>query len=232
MKIRRSQVVIGSLIVLGIIFLVIGVMLQSEPVKYFAHSLRSYQDADAVAGYPIKKGEGEESYFVTAVFEPNLSVMSSLERYRLPIARSFLELPEDEVVAVGTGLVLYAGERGQEGEKVVLLGHRLPSGEIVQSFYGGLEKVKASVGSHVARGTVLGEGELAFEWREGVSLDIEQEEVAGVFLNAGGASVGKISQGDFIKKYGLVMDGKDEVDPLALIQEDLDRELRSGWRFQ
>ena len=102
----------------------------------------------------------------------------------------------------------------------------------MQSFYGGLEKVKASVGSHVARGTVLGEGELAFEWREGVSLDIEQEEVAGVLLNAGGASVGKISQGDFIKKYGLVMVGKDEVDPLTLIQEDLDRELRSGWRFQ
>lgn len=232
MKIRRSQVVIGSLIILGIIFLVIGVMLQSEPVKYFAHSLRSYQDADAVAGYPIKKGEGEESYFVTTVFEPNLSVMSALERYRLPVVRGFLEVSDDEIVAVGTGLVLYAGERGGDGEKVVLLGHRLPSGEIVQSFYGGLEKVKVRVGSHVSRGTVLGEGTLAFEWREGVSLDVEQEEVAGVLLNAGGTSGGGISQGDFIKKYDLAIIGKDEVDPLSLIQEDLDRELRSGWRFQ
>ena len=49
MKIKAPQLIIAALIILGITFLVIGVFHQREPIKYFAHSLRTWQEADSVA---------------------------------------------------------------------------------------------------------------------------------------------------------------------------------------
>lgn len=222
MKIKRHQVIIAALIVLGIAFLAIGVLYQKDPVKYYAHSLRTWQEADSVAGYPIPVGdseEGEAPAFITTEFQPNLSTLSPMERYLLPTARGFQWDAGPSARAAGTGLVLYTGSpEGYDG-KAVLLGHRLPNGNIVQTFYAGLSDIEVRVGQHVPRGTVLGSGSVYFEGREGASIDIAKEEVAGHTLNSRGTplAANRLTLEQFFAKYN---DAPLPEDPLAIIQEN------------
>jgi len=88
----------------------------------------------------------------------------------------------DPVRAVGNGLVLFAGEGGPEWGKVVVLGHRLEDGRMVQSFYGMLGSIRVPRGDVVARGAVLGTlgkaggqqaAQLHFEFRESDGIEVE-----------------------------------------------------------
>jgi hypothetical protein len=227
-KFRRHHLIIASVIILGITFLTIGVMHQREPVKYYAHSLRTWQEADSVAGYPIAvdgSDEGSPPEFYTTEFQPNLSTLSPIELFRLPVARGFIKSPSNEARAAGTGLVLFTGApSGYEG-KAVLLGHRLPDGSVMQTFYSGLTGIQVKVGEHVARGDLLGKGSLYFEVREGMSLDLAREEIAGFVLNslASPAPPNRISTEDFFARHGLA---EPAPDPLVVIQENEDRAAR------
>ena len=185
-KIKRHQVIIAALIVLGLTFLVIGVLHQNEPVKYYAHSLRTWQEADSVAGYPIPvngSDEGSPREFKVAGFEPNLSSMAPLERFRLPVAHGFLPHDSADAKAAATGLVLYTGNPDGYPGEAVLLGHRLPDGSIVQTFYHGLRSIRVRVGQHLPRGTTLGDGGTLREVRAGTAIDLARETIAGVTLN-------------------------------------------------
>jgi len=166
MKIKRNTIIVLGVALLGLAFLVIGVTLQKEPVIYYAHSLRNYQEADATAGYPIEIAPGE---FRTGEFIPKLNLLTGIERYRLPVANGFEEPSlQGSVRAVANGLVLMTGRR-------VVLGHRLPDGRIVQSVYSGLKKVEVHVGSLVPRGDALGLAgpKSDFEIYESDGIDVE-----------------------------------------------------------
>jgi murein DD-endopeptidase MepM/ murein hydrolase activator NlpD len=85
------------------------------------------------------------------------------------------------VRAVGNGLVVYAGEGGPEWGQVLILAHRLNDGRVLQSFYGGLQKIKVPRGHVVARGKVIGLGggalgqesvHLHFEFRESIGIEL------------------------------------------------------------
>lgn len=220
MKIKRHQVIIASLIVLGLAFLVIGVLYQKEPTKFFAHSLRTWQEADSVAGYPIPAGNGE---FVTAEFEPNLSTMTPLERFRLPTARGFSRFQAEDARAAATGLVLYTGNPAGYPGHAVLLGHRLPDDTILQSFYTGLTSTTARVGQHLPRGATLGNGGALAEVRRGNSIDIAPDEIAGFPLNhkQDSAPANRVPLTEFFAQYGL---RNPTPDPLVRIQENNFRE--------
>ena len=183
MKIRRSHLIVASVILLGLIFMTLGVYFLKDPIRYYAHSLRLPQEADSVAGYPIAKGEGENVEFRTAEFEPNLSQLSPMERFRLPTARHFNR--PTTPTASGHGLVLYTGNPEGYPGKAVLLGHRLPNGDILQTLYAGLATITVRVGEQIARNEALGtlDSELYFEIREGAAIDIQREDIAGVTLN-------------------------------------------------
>ena len=85
------------------------------------------------------------------------------------------------VRASGNGLVLFAGPAaGQRGE-VLILGHRLEDGRLIQSFYGGLQRIDVPRGDVVSRGKVIGlldppEGPdarpLHFEFRESDGMEL------------------------------------------------------------
>ena len=186
MKIRRSHIIVASVILLGLIFMTLGVSFLKDPIQYYAHSLRLPQEADSVAGYPIAikgKDEGKDPEFWTAEFEPNLSQLSPMERFRLPTARHFNR--PTTATASGHGLVLYTGDPAGYPGKAVLLGHRLPNGDIIQTLYAGLATIKVRVGEQIARDETLGTlaSDLYFEIREGAAIDIQHEEIAGTTLN-------------------------------------------------
>ena len=226
MKIRRQHLIIAAIVLLAITFLVIGVLHQQPPIKYYAHSLRNWQEADSVAGYPIATNGSPDvapTEFRTTEFQPNLSTLSPMELFHLPTARDFENFIEPR--AVSTGLVLYTGEpQGYEGQ-AVLLGHRLLDGSIVQSFYYGLNSVHVTVGKVIPRGTLLGKGEAKLELREGVSIDIAQEEIAGLTLNSqdGPKAPNRINLDEFYKKHGVK---NPQPDPLTTVQENQLREAR------
>ena len=228
MKIRRHQVIIAALIILGITFLVIGVFLQKDPIKYYAHSLRNWQEADSVAGYPIAlngNDEGSPIEFFTAEFQPNLSTMSAMERFRLPTAHGFVKPTAEEARAAGTGLVLYTGDpKGYPG-KAVLLGHRLPDGSIMQTFYTGLESIEVRVGRLISRGTSLGKGGRLLEVRAGAAIDITMEEIAGIVLNSQNhpSASNRIPLDDFFASHGVT---NPSPDPLGIMLEKEAREAR------
>jgi len=237
-QIKRQQVIVGALIVLGLTFLVIGVLYQKDPPKYYAHSLRTWQEADSVAGYPIEvneidKGDGEnEPEFRTAEFQPNLSTMTPLERFRLPTAQGFINFLDENARAAATGLVLYAGNPDGYPGEAVLLGHRLPDQSIVQTFYTGLTSTRAIVGQHVARGALLGTGGSLAEVREGSGIDIAHETIAGHVLNdhEAPAPPNRLDLDSFFAKYGF--SGDPGPDPLALIQEEQFRRAREGLKIE
>ena len=223
-QIRRRTVIVSALILLGLAFLVIGILMQRPLPKFYAHSLRNWQEADATAGYPIAtEKEGE---FWTAEFEPNLSHLRSLERYQLPMARQFshpcgnlasiqkqsptaveFNSPGEKVFSSGNGLVLAITKtRGYPG-KSILIGHRLPNGDIVQSLYAGLGSHTVRVGERVAGGEVIGEREasLYFEIRQGSGIDLSLEVIDGVTLNAphSESTFNRIDPVEFLKSRGL-----------------------------
>jgi len=247
-QIRRRTVIVSALILLGLAFLVIGILMQQPPPKFYAHSLRNWQEADATAGYPISTGE--EGEFWTAGFEPNLSHLRSLERYQLPVARQFFhpcgnlatilkrsptavefKAPGNKIFAAGNGLVLATTKtRGYPGESI-LVGHRLPDGDIVQSLYAGLRSRTVRVGERVAGGETIGEMEssLYFEIRQGSGIDLALEVVDGVTLNApySDTAFNRINPLDFLKNHHLNSPLKTP-DALAIIRNqktDPDRVL-------
>lgn len=86
-----------------------------------------------------------------------------------------------QVRAVGNGLVLYAGEGNSGQGKVVILGHRMPDGSMLQSFYGSLGRIAVPRGDLVPRGKVIGsvgQGKdggplsLHFEFRESDGIEL------------------------------------------------------------
>ena len=87
----------------------------------------------------------------------------------------------NQVRAVGNGLVLFAGEGNPGQGKVVILGHRMPDGSMLQSFYGSLARITVPRGDLVPRGKVIGsvgQGEggvlllLHFEFRESDAIEL------------------------------------------------------------
>lgn len=238
MKIKRHQVIIAALIILGVSFLVIGVFHQKEPIKYFAHSLRTWQEADSVAGYPIPTAydeEGSPTEFKITKFQPNLSTMSPMELYRLPTARGFTNLDSNDAKAAGTGLVLFTGNPNGYNGKAVLLGHRLPNKSIVQTFYTGLSEIDVKVGQHVPRATTLGTGGQLLEVRAGSSIDIAKETFGDVTMNSQDKppAPNRIALAEFFSEYQLE---ETVADPLEVIQqnglEKARNELDIGVRFR
>ena len=115
------------------------------------HHLRNAQEADAPPGHPIVV-DLEKMEFRTAKFDSRLAMMQSEEIYQLPEIL-FYNPPvqgDGEVIAPADGYVLKVG-------KTLVLGHRLPSGAVLQSIFQGVEDVKTRAGALVGRGTVLAE---------------------------------------------------------------------------
>ncbi|MEJ6582384.1 MAG: peptidoglycan DD-metalloendopeptidase family protein [Akkermansiaceae bacterium] len=221
-KIRRTHIIIASVILLGLIFMTLGVYFLKDPVRYYAHSLRLPQEADSVAGYPIAiNGEDEEEpKFWTAEFEPNLSQLSPMERFRLPTARHFNR--PTTPIASGHGLVLYTGDPVGYPGKAVLLGHRLPNGDLIQTLYAGLATITVRVGEQIARDESLGtlDSELYFEIRQGASIDISREEIAGVTLNTPeNPAPNRLDPDEFFQTYFPVAPAGQELEAFALIRK-------------
>jgi len=87
----------------------------------------------------------------------------------------------DPVLAVADGLVVYAGDPSPGWGNIVILAHRRPSGELVQSMYAHLDRIDVSPGELVARGGRVGRvgtahgsypAHLHFEIRTGDGIDI------------------------------------------------------------
>ncbi len=62
----------------------------------------------------------------------------------------------DPVYAAGRGMVIYKGRPSDEWGNVVVLAHRLPDGEIVQTLYAHLSRIDVSLRQQVARGQKIG----------------------------------------------------------------------------
>lgn len=213
MKVKKSTLIVGGVALLGVAFLVIGVLMTDKWPTYYAHSLRNWQEADAVAGYPmVLDEEAEEPEFWTAEFQPGLHLFLGIERYRMPLAEGFsnplgdLAVIEektsggvrmnsagggvlgigDMVYAAGTGVVLYAGKAEGLPGMTVVLGHRLGDGRIVTTRYSRIGEVTVRVGSLVARGD--GMGELVAEEKV-VGLDFEVREAVGIDLRESGKTL-------------------------------------------
>jgi len=87
----------------------------------------------------------------------------------------------DPVFAVADGLVVYAGDPSPGWGNIVILAHRRPNGDLVQSMYAHLDGIDVSPGERVARGQTIGRvgtahgsypAHLHFEMRTGDGVDV------------------------------------------------------------
>jgi murein DD-endopeptidase MepM/ murein hydrolase activator NlpD len=87
----------------------------------------------------------------------------------------------DPVFCVADGLVLFASDLGGGWGQVVIVGHRLPAGEILHSMYAHLSRTDAKLGTLISRGEKIGQvgtagglylAHLHFEIRASDHLDI------------------------------------------------------------
>ncbi len=224
MKIRRGPVIVVITALLGIAFLAIGVIFQPKTEKKYGHSLRHPQHADSIAGYPIKisdETKNQPAQFTTTKFEPNLSTLSPLERFFLPTAYGFLP-PNGKPIASATALVVFTGAPEGYPGKTILLAHRLPDGQIIQTLYAGLSRITHHVGDHLPRGTslgTLGNHPLYFEIRKGPAIDIHRETIGKHTLNDQHAPKppNRLDQQAFFAKHQLPPNAPP--DPLQITQQ-------------
>lgn len=87
----------------------------------------------------------------------------------------------DPVFAAADGLVVFAGDPSPGWGNIVILAHRRPNGELVQSMYAHLDRIDVSPGELVARGGKVGRvgtahglypAHLHFEIRTGDGVDV------------------------------------------------------------
>ncbi len=87
----------------------------------------------------------------------------------------------DPVFCVADGLVLFASDLGGGWGQVVIVGHRLPTGEVLHSMYAHLSRTDAKLGALISRGEKIGRvgtagglypAHLHFEIRASDHLDI------------------------------------------------------------
>ena len=164
------------------------------PLAAVVHSLRSPQEADTPAGYPVDVTPDQPGRIPK--FDPRFLMFDAFERFRIPSAlrfdqplgsehaalvynaQKFFEMNEragknhwgddlngiggmntdlgDPVYAIGNGLVLYAADRKGGWGNIVVLGHRLADGRIVQSMYAHLDRIQVARGAMVGRGHQIG----------------------------------------------------------------------------
>ncbi|MEN8694692.1 MAG: M23 family metallopeptidase [Akkermansiaceae bacterium] len=204
MNLRKQTMIVGGIALLGMIFLLIVWLMKEDDPTYYAHSLRNWQEADAVAGHPmILDAEAEDPQFWTAEYEPRVQLFQETERFKLPIATEFSnplgdfskveEASEtsvrfnscaggilgagDPIYAAGTGRVVFYHPKLQ----LMILAHRVSENQVVTTSYGNLSNPSARVGRIVTRGEKLGEltakkekPGLLFEVREAVGIDLPE----------------------------------------------------------
>lgn len=208
--------IVGGVALSGMIFLLIVWVMKGDGPTYYAHSLRNYQEADAVAGYPILVDpEAEEAQFWTADFEPKMHLFREIERFQMPLATSFsnplgdfaqvvgdgrFNSPAggilgvgDPVFAAGNGRVIFFNTE----QKLLIIGHRIEDGRIVTTRYGNVENPAVRVGEIVARGeqiAVLGAS------KERFGLEFSVTEAVGIDLPIEGA-LNRIEPLAFLKEF-------------------------------
>lgn len=204
MNLRKQTMIVGGVALLGMIFLLIVWLMQEEDPSYYAHSLRNWQEADAVAGHPIVlDAKAEELQFWTAEYEPRLNLFREIERFQIPLASGFshplgdfskvedatetsvrFNSPAggilgagDSVYASGTGRVVFSDGKGN----LIILAHRLEQGRVVTTSYGNISGSGLAVGSQVSRGEKIGvlagsekRKGLHFEVREALGIDLPE----------------------------------------------------------
>ncbi|MGC6583104.1 MAG: peptidoglycan DD-metalloendopeptidase family protein [Akkermansiaceae bacterium] len=212
MNLRKQTMIVGGVALLGMVFLLIVWLMKEDDSSYYAHSLRNWQEADAVAGHPmVVDPDAEEPEIWTAEYEPRLNLFREVERFQIPVAVGFThplgdfakteEATEkrvrfnspaggilgagDPVFAAGSGMVFFNDAK----RKLVILAHRLADGRIVTTAYGNVDRPTPAVGEIVARGEKIGvlagtkeNPGLHFEVREAIGIDLPEKGGAN-FLN-------------------------------------------------
>jgi hypothetical protein len=191
---RHFSVITLSIVLLGALFVGFAMIYDRPPEVPVVHSLRSAQEADAPAGYPVDVAPDDPGRIPE--FDPRFLMLDAFERFRIPSAprfdqplgsehgalvynaQAFFEMNDragknhwgddlngiggmntdlgDPVYAIGNGLVLYAADRKGGWGNIVVLGHRLADGRIVQSMYAHLDRIKVPRGALVGRGQQIG----------------------------------------------------------------------------
>lgn len=191
---RHFSLVTLSLVLLAALFFGFAMVYDRPPQTAVIHSLRSPQEADAPAGYPVDVTRDDTGRIPG--FDPRFLMLDAFERFRVPSAprfdepmgsehgalvynaQKFFEMNDrakknhlgddlngiggmntdlgDPVRAIGNGLVLYAADRAGGWGNIVVLGHRLADGRIVQSMYAHLDRIMVPRGALVGRGQQIG----------------------------------------------------------------------------
>lgn len=216
MNLSRQTIVVGCVALSGMIFLLIVWVMRGGGPTYYAHSLRNYQEADAVAGYPILLDpEADEPQFWTADFEPKMHLFREIERFQMPLATSFSNPLGDFVVVEGDGCfntpaggilavgdTVFAAGNGQVifsnvEQKLLIIGHRLEDGRIVTTRYGNVENPTVRVGRIVTRGERLA---VLSASKERTGLEFSVTEAVGIDLPSEG-SLNQLEPLKFLKEH-------------------------------